>query len=64
LVPEVQGRSLEEIEEMFDRRLPAKDFTKYVSQNVEIARAQAEKDIYGKEGEKGAALHVEDASRV
>jgi len=62
LVPEVQGRSLEEIEEMFDKRLPAKDFPKYVSENVEIARREAEKDLYGPDGEKAAIMHAE--SRV
>ena len=61
-VPEVQGRSLEEIEEMFDLRLPAKDFPSYVSQNVVIARQAAEKDLYGVE--KPGAVHVEATNRV
>ncbi len=61
-LPEVKGRSLEEIEEMFDMRLPAKDFPTYVSRNVEAARQQAEKDLYGVE--KPAAAHVEAANRV
>jgi hypothetical protein len=59
LVPEVQGRSLEEIEEMFDKRLPAKAFPKYVSENQEIARREAEKDLYGAEGDKAGVLHTE-----
>ncbi|KAH8904649.1 sugar porter family MFS transporter [Coniochaeta sp. PMI_546] len=59
MVPEVQGRSLEEIEEMFDKRLPAKDFPKYVSENAEIARREAEKDLYGPVGDKAAVMHAE-----
>ncbi|KAK1763774.1 sugar porter family MFS transporter [Phialemonium atrogriseum] len=59
LVPEVQGRSLEEIEEMFDKRLPAKDFPKYVSENAEIARREAEKDLYGPDGDKARVMRAE-----
>ena len=62
VLPEVKGRSLEEIEEMFDARLPAKDFPTYVSRNVEVARQQAEKDLLG--AEKAGVMHVEAASRV
>lgn len=62
MVPEVQGRSLEEIEEMFDRRLPAKDFPTYVSQNVLIAREEAKKDLY--DAEKSAVMHEEGFNRV
>jgi hypothetical protein len=62
MVPEVQGRSLEEIEEMFDQRLPAKDFPTYVSHNAEIARLEAEKDLYGEE--KAGAMHVEGTNKV
>ncbi|KAK3380817.1 sugar porter family MFS transporter, partial [Podospora didyma] len=57
ILPEVQGRSLEEIEEMFDARLPTKDFTTYVSHNAEIARREAEKDLYG--AEKAGIEHAE-----
>ncbi|KAB5542484.1 general substrate transporter [Coniochaeta sp. 2T2.1] len=62
-VPEVQGRSLEEIEEMFDRRVPAKDFPTYVAEVSEVARAEAEKDLYAAE-KTGAAVHVEAFTRV
>lgn len=61
-VPEVQGRSLEEIEEMFDKRLAAKDFPTYVSQNAEIARTQAEKDLFG--NDKAKVIHIDVATRV
>jgi hypothetical protein len=61
-LPEVKGRSLEEIEEMFDMRLPAKDFPTYVSRNIEVARQQAEKDLFGTE--KAGAMHVEATTRV
>ncbi|KAK3689085.1 general substrate transporter [Podospora appendiculata] len=57
MVPEVQGRSLEEIEEMFDQRLPAKDFPSYVSHNAEVALHEAEKDLYG--AEKAGVAHID-----
>ncbi|KAK4155413.1 general substrate transporter [Chaetomidium leptoderma] len=62
MVPEVLGRSLEEIEEMFDLRLPAKDFPAYVSRNAQIAREEAQKDLYS--AEKAGVMHVEGSSRV
>ncbi|KAB5547407.1 sugar porter family MFS transporter [Coniochaeta sp. 2T2.1] len=64
MVPEVQGRSLEEIEEMFDKKLAAKDFPKYVSENAMIARREAERDLYGPDGDKVAAMHDEGRTRV
>ncbi|KAK1752331.1 general substrate transporter [Echria macrotheca] len=60
MVPEVQGRSLEEIEEMYDQKLPTRKFATYVSRNVEIARQQAEKDLYG--AEKAAVIHREESA--
>ena len=62
-VPEVQGRSLEEIGEMFDKRVKTFDFPKYVCQNGEVARQEAKKDLYG-ENEKGGLMHVEGPNRV
>ncbi|KAK4442235.1 general substrate transporter [Podospora aff. communis PSN243] len=62
MIPEVQGRSLEEIEEMFNKRLPAKEFPKYVSETAEIARQEARRDLYG--DEKGGVMHVEGDKRV
>ncbi|KAK0648090.1 general substrate transporter [Cercophora newfieldiana] len=61
MVPEVVGRSLEEIEEMFNKRVPTRDFPKYVSQNAEVARQEARKDLYG---EKSGVMHVEGEKRV
>ncbi|KAK3313205.1 general substrate transporter [Apodospora peruviana] len=62
MIPETKGRSLEEIEEMFDQRVATKDFPAYVSRNAELARQEAEKDLYGVE--KAGAVHAEAANRV
>jgi hypothetical protein len=63
-VPEVQGRSFEEIEEMFDRGVAAKDFPTYVAQVTEVARQEAEKDLYAA-GEKAVTvMHIEASDRA
>jgi hypothetical protein len=58
----MRGRTLEEIEEMFDKRVPAKNFSTYVCQNTIAARDQAERDLFG--DAKAAAMHVETVERV
>ncbi|KAM7212209.1 general substrate transporter [Rhypophila decipiens] len=61
MVPEVVGRSLEEIEEMFNNHVPTRAFKTYVPVSAEIAREEAKKDLYG---EKGGAMHVEGDKAV
>jgi len=47
---------------MFDKRLAAKDFPTYVSQNAETARTQAENNLFG--DDKANVVHVDVATRV
>jgi SP family sugar:H+ symporter-like MFS transporter len=61
-LPEMQGRTLEEIEEMFDKGIAAKDFPTYVCTNAVLAREEAERDLFG--NEKAAALHAGDAQHI
>ncbi|OQU93778.1 hypothetical protein CLAIMM_00250 [Cladophialophora immunda] len=64
-VPEVRGRTLEEIEEMFDKGISARDFSTYVCDNVIIAREQAEEVVYGeKKPERVQVVHIEAADSV
>lgn len=59
-VPEVRGRSLEEIEEMFDKGVPSRDFQTYVCESTSVARGWAEKDLNG----EGEAVHVEVSEKA
>lgn len=43
-VPEVRGRTLEEIEEMFDKGIPAWEFQSYVCENAAQARRETDQD--------------------
>lgn len=60
-VPEVKGRSLEEIEEMFDKGISARGFSTYVCENVKLAKVEAERELILEEAKdgRGKALHVE-----
>lgn len=58
-VPEVRGRTLEEIEEMFNKGVPAWKFQSYVCENVERARKEAEHDMLHEEEKEAAAEHIE-----
>jgi len=60
-VPEVRGRSLEEIEEMFDKNVPARKFQSYVCENVERANMEAAKDLDHEEAKEGQIEHIEVA---
>ncbi|KAJ5814940.1 hypothetical protein N7474_006717 [Penicillium riverlandense] len=62
-VPEVRGRSLEEIEEMFDKGVPAWKFQTYVCEGMEQAKKAAEQDVIDEEAKEAHAEHIESASR-
>lgn len=61
-VPEVRGRSLEEIEEMFDKGVPAWKFQSYVCENVEQARRDADETLAREEAKGIESEHVEVVS--
>lgn len=63
-VPEVRGRSLEEIEEMFDKGIPAWQFKDFVCEGVEQAKAEAEQDFVHEEAKQGQAEHIEVADAL
>lgn len=60
-LPETRDRTLEEIHEMFENKVPARKFKSYVCVGVEGLAAEAVgKDII-KRDDKGGALHIERA---
>ncbi|KAJ5210158.1 hypothetical protein N7491_009966 [Penicillium cf. griseofulvum] len=63
-VPEVRGRTLEEIEEMFDKNVPARKFQSYVCENVERANREAAKDLDHEEAKEGQIEHIEVSTRI
>lgn len=63
-VPEVRGRSLEEIEEMFDKNVPARKFQSYVCESVERVNREAAKDLDHEEAKEGQIEHIEVTSRT
>lgn len=63
MVPEVRGRTLEEIEEMFDKKVPAWKFQTYVCETVAQANMEAMKDLDHEEAKEGQVKHIELASR-
>lgn len=61
-LPETRDRTLEEIHEMFEARLPARKFKGYVCVGVEGMAARGRKDLGGeKEGEAVRTERVEEA---
>jgi len=61
-LPETKDRTLEEIHEMFEAKLPARKFKSYVCVNVEAMAAEAVgKDSVQRE-EKTGAIHVENTT--
>jgi Sugar (and other) transporter len=61
-IPETRDRTLEEIHEMFEARLPARKFKGYVCVGVERLAAEAVgKDAVNRDGKAGA-LHIERAA--
>ncbi|KAJ5371958.1 hypothetical protein N7517_003964 [Penicillium concentricum] len=63
-VPEVRGRSLEEIEEMFDKNVPARKFQSYICESVERANREAAKDLNHEEAKEGQIEHIEITART
>jgi Sugar (and other) transporter len=62
-IPETRDRTLEEIHEMFEARLPARKFKAYVCTSTEALAAEGiAKDI--KLREVGSASHVEDSEKA
>ena len=58
-LPETKDRTLEEIHEMFEARLPARAFRTYVCTGVEGFAAEAFGDNPVKTSHAGGALHIE-----
>lgn len=58
-LPETKDRTLEEIHEMFEARLPARQFKGYVCVGVEAAAAEARGKQLAAEEAFGVATHVE-----
>ncbi|KAK4041877.1 sugar porter family MFS transporter [Parachaetomium inaequale] len=69
MLPEVRGRTLEEIDEMFRNKVPTRQFEKYVCLEIEEARGRGAMNAraFGKEHlmeDKPVLAHVENASKV
>ena len=64
-LPEIKNRTLEEIDEMFEAKLPARSFRKYVCTGRHIpddklARKSTEEQVWGNEKAVAeATLHIE-----
>jgi hypothetical protein len=59
-IPEMKGRSLEELDEMFQNRVPRREFPKYQCVSSERAREIAVKQTSGEKDE--IAIHAENAA--
>jgi len=59
-MPEMKGRSLEELDEMFQNRVPRRDFPKYHCVSSERAREIAVKQIGGEKDQ--VVVHAENAA--
>jgi hypothetical protein len=59
-MPEMKGRSLEELDEMFQNRVPRRDFPKYQCVSSERAREIAVKHIGGEKEQ--VVVHAENAA--
>jgi MFS transporter, SP family, sugar:H+ symporter len=64
-LPEVKGRSLEEIDEMFEQRLPARKFRKYVCTSRAAVESKARNGA-GSDSDEKSEQHgtVETIERV
>lgn len=58
MLPEVRGRTLEEIDEMFRNKVPAKDFPNYVCVETEEASERGLRNIIGGEKPDVALIEV------
>jgi len=60
-VPETKDRTLEELDEMFAAKVPARKFSSYVCAGTEQAGERAVVQTLGLD-EKGSAMHEEEIS--
>lgn len=58
MLPEVRGRTLEEIDEMFRNKVSTKDFPKYVCVETEEAKKRGLRNVIGAEKADGALVEV------
>jgi hypothetical protein len=61
-LPETKDRTLEEIDEMFEKRLPAWKFKSYVCVAANESRMAGLGGNVTVDGDKEAAQHIEDSS--
>jgi hypothetical protein len=59
-MPEMKGRSLEELDEMFQNRVPRRDFPKYQCVSSERAREIAGQHVGGEKAQ--VVVHAEDVA--
>ena len=59
-LPETKDRTLEEVHEMFENKVPARKFKTYVCSTTEAFAAEA---AAGKLGEVGGSSHVEETEK-
>lgn len=65
MLPEVRGRTLEEIDEMFRNKVPTRAFPTYVCQEIEEARERGAMNALAFEkgvDDKPAGMHIEKTS--
>lgn len=60
LLPETKDRTLEEIHEMFEARLPARAFKGYVCRGVEELAEKARDQVHEDAKEGGEVVHLEE----
>ena len=63
-LPEVKGRTLEEIDQMFEARLPARKFRKYVCVGRGGGVANGESDSVNSEKNDEEVVHAEEVKRA
>ena len=62
-IPETRDRTLEEIHEMFEAKVPARKFKTYVCVGVEGFAAEAAGKDFVTRDEKAGAVRIETATR-
>lgn len=62
-LPETRDRTLEEIHEMFEAKLPARQFKGYVCHGIERLAAEAGGKNILKYDKDAGAMHLEDTGR-
>lgn len=61
LFPETTGRSLEELDELFEKHVPARKFSRFVTTGAghRVAELEASKDVSAPSQEPALGQHVE-----